>query len=156
MPPKQPKQIAYDPMAHRAELPSQFNGMAEEVIAPDSALQFEQRVLRPSQFPVLDLRDKKGRGEVATHRMMNAEVGLDDSGVPTPIAYPSVVYDEKTKTLRELAPQAAFDHALKTGEFRKFGTPAEAGAYAEGLYKKHWGAGDDLDAFTRQLQQGTK
>ena len=151
MPKPSPKQIAYDMARHRAEIPAQFNTFADDVIPSDSTLQFEQRILRPSQFPVLDM----GRGQVMTHKMMNAEVGLD--GVNTPIAYPTVVYDPKTKRLTELGADAAFEHAMKTGEFRKFDNPDMAGAYAEGLYKKHWGQGDNMDALAAELQrQGVK
>ena len=146
-----PKHKPYDPMAHAVTAPAQFQGQFPDVIPSDSQLQFEQRVLRPSQFPVLDYRNKKGEGEIATHRMMNAEVGID--GVQTPIAFPSVVFDPKAGRLVELAPDAAFNHAMKTGEFRKFENPDAASAYAEGMYKRHWGQGDAMDAMANQLDQ---
>ncbi len=148
-----PKQVPYDYSQHQVEPPEQFRGQFPDVIPSDSPLQFEQRVLRPSQYPVLDLRDKKGRGEIATHRMMNAEVDLDGSGRSTPIAFPSVVYDAKKNRLMELKPDQAFDHAMKTGEFRKFDDPAAAEAYAEGMYKRHWGQGDSMDAMRAEIQR---
>lgn len=142
-----PKQIPYDHTRHAAELPAQFHGLNQDVIPSDSPLQFEQRILRPSQFPVLDM----GRGQVMTHKMMNAEV--DINGVSTPVAMPTVVYDPAKKRLTELSPDAAFEHAIKTGEYRTFGTPEEASAYAEGMYKRHWGQGDNMDALANELQR---
>jgi hypothetical protein len=146
-----PRHIPYDPVQHQVLPPEQFQAMTQDVIPSDSPLQFEQRILRPSAYPVLDYRNRKGEGEIATHRMMNAEVGID--GVNTPIAYPSVVYDEKLKRLRELNADQAFEHAMKTGEFRKFQTPFEAESYAEGLYKRHWGQGDAMDAIFQEIQR---
>ena len=141
----------------RAYTPNDFVSVPEHMLGAtlpdqmpsDSPYQFEQRVLRPSQYPVM--MQKEG---IATHKMMNGEAEIN--GQQVPIAFPSVVYNPQTKQMQELAPRDAFKHAMSTGEFRQFDNPDAASTYAEGAYKKHWGQGDTLDAARAFIQRGFK
>jgi hypothetical protein len=144
----------YDPQRDHVEVPENLRDVASPMdIGLDSPLQFEQRVLYPSRYPVLEEGDGKGQSWIATHKMANAEVTLKSGEPPTPIAYPTVVYGNDG-SLKELSPDEAFDRALQTGEYRKFDSPDAAALYAEGLYKRAWGKGDSLEASMKQLQGG--
>lgn len=66
-------------------------------------------------------------GSFSTHKMASAEIG----GMH--IAYPTIVM--KGGKLIELGEREAIDHALTTGEFRRFDSDASARKYAEGGYK---------------------
>jgi len=101
-------------------------------VPADSQLNFEQRVLQPSQYPVLPQED----GRIATHKM--AYAGTENGFM----AYPTVVQMPGAKELVELGQREAMDHALKSGEFRQFGNEQEAADYARGGYKQQWGAGE--------------
>lgn len=110
-------------------------GPRTSFVPQDSQLNFEQRVLRPSQYPVLP---QEG-GQIATHKM--AYAGVDDGFV----AYPTVVQLPGARELVELDGKAAIEHAMKSGEFRKFANEQEAMDYARGGYKQQWGAGEPVD-----------
>ena len=118
-------------------------------MSPDSPLQFEQRILRPSRYPVLDMSNGDPDGEIATHQMSDSATMIN--GVHTPIAYPNVIYDQKSRQLKPLNGDDAYDHAVKTGEYRTFDTPEAASVYAQGAYKNHWGEGDAVDQYIEQL-----
>lgn len=120
--------------AQQAEAMGAWGAPKQEVplIAPDSPLNFEQRILHASKSPSLKNKD----GSVSTHRMAWGEV--DDKFV----AYPTIVQDPKTKKLKQLGDREAFEYAMQTGEYREFSTPDEASAYADNGYKKYWDAGE--------------
>lgn len=103
-------------------------------IPADTQLNFEKRVLTPSQYPVLPQED----GSIATHKMAWSD--LDDGFM----AYPTVVQGKDGK-LAELDGRQAYEYALANKEFRKFPTAQEAEDYARGGYKKQWGAGEKRD-----------
>jgi hypothetical protein len=104
---------------------------AQQYVPLDSPLNFEQRILRPTQYPTLP----QDNGNFATHKMMW------DGGDGNYMAFPSVVQKPDGK-LYELSPNDAYDYAMKTGEYRKFGKQADAENYAAGGYKQQWGAGE--------------
>lgn len=136
---------AYNQDTDQAEVPDSLRSMQDGPDVPlDSALQFEQRVLYPSQYPVME---QEGGG-VATHKMSWGEVDMD--GKPGYVAFPTVVYDGKE--LKELDARAAFEHAMKNKEYRSFASPEEASLYAEGLYKRAWGRGDAFDALKAKVK----
>jgi hypothetical protein len=54
-----------------------------------------------------------------------------------PIAYPSVIYDQRSGRLRELSPFDAMQHAVLTGEFIPFGSKQEADWFSR-RYKTVW------------------
>lgn len=121
--------LAQPPEAHLQALAS-WGKPKPPLIAMDSPLNFEQRVLNADQYPVLKNKD----GSVSTHRMAWGEA--DDKFM----AYPTIVQDPSTKRLRQLGDREAFEYAMKNGEYREFGTPEEASAYADNGYKKFWNA----------------
>lgn len=101
------------------------------VVPLDSKLNFEQRILKPNSYPAID----NGDGTESTHRMAWGEV---DGKY---IAYPTIV-QAPDKSLVQLSDEGAFQHAMKSGEYREFSKPEDASAYAEGGYKKFWGLGE--------------
>lgn len=151
MPKSAPITRAYDPSRDRAEVPPHLADLPSGPDIPlDSPLQFEQRVLYPSRFPVMEDRAGKRAPQAMTHKMASAETQLEKDGPPVPIAYPTVVYDGKS--LRQLNDAEAFQHAMKTGDFRTFDTPDQASLYAEGYYKKAWGKGDSVDSMVAKMR----
>lgn len=136
---------AYDPKTDRVEVPEAMRAVQDGPDVPlDSALQFEQRVLYPSRYPVM-ANPQEG---IATHKMSWGEVNM--GGKPGYVAFPTVVYDGKE--LKELDARAAFEHAMKNKEYRSFASPEEASLYAEGLYKRAWGRGDAIDALKAKVK----
>ena len=101
-------------------------------IAPDSKLNFEQRILRPNDYPSVD----NGDGSFSTHRMAYGET---DGRY---LAYPTIVQEPGSKKLKELDDRSAYEYAMRSGEFRSFNTEEEAKTYSEGGYKKFWGLGE--------------
>jgi hypothetical protein len=99
-----------------------------EFINSSSPLEFERRAVDPAQ-PVL----KQGDG-VATHMMSWNHI---NDG--TAVVYPNVVKDPNNPSeLIQLGGREAYDHAMKTGQYRTFTNPAEAQHYAEGGWKSVW------------------
>ncbi|QHJ82504.1 MAG: hypothetical protein [Bacteriophage sp.] len=98
----------------------------------DTKLNFEQRVLKPNEYPAISNED----GSVSTHRMAYGET--DGKYV----AYPTIIQPKKTNQLVELGDREAFEYAMNSGEYRSFKTEDEAKTYAEGGYKKFWGLGE--------------
>ncbi|WP_300760133.1 hypothetical protein, partial [Janthinobacterium sp.] len=82
-------------------------------------------------YPVLNNED----GSVSTHSM--AWGGGDGEYY----AYPTVVQAADGKLIR-LPDEAAYFHAMDSGEFRRFSTPEDADRYASGGYKDSWGRGE--------------
>ncbi len=99
-------------------------GMPSAPLLEPSQKAFEQRLHEP-KAPRIENPD----GTFSTHEMASAEV--DGKYV----AYPTIVQGEDGK-LKRLGQKTALDHAMRTGEFRQFGSDAEARKYAEGGYKK--------------------
>jgi len=87
---------------------------------------FVQRILSPESYPYLDL----GNGMRATHKMMWGEA---DNRY---FVYPSIVQNAKKK-LEWLDNRAAFQHAMKTGEYFQFSTPDSAD-WMSRHYKDVW------------------
>lgn len=98
----------------------------------DSKLNFEQRILKPSSYPVINNDD----GSESTHKMAYGEA--DGKYV----AFPTIVQSKATGKLHELSPGDAFRYAMQSGEFRDFDKEEDAAAYADGGYKKFWGLGE--------------
>ena len=145
----EPKMRSYEPARDQVRMPEHLQGVqAGPEIPLDSTLQFEQRVLYPSRYPVLEI---PGEG-IATHKMAWGEASLVKGEPPKAVVFPTVVYDGKG--LKELDSKAAFQHAMKTGDFRAFDTPEEAALYSEGLYKRAWGIGDAAEALRARLRHG--
>jgi len=110
----------------------QFNTINPvSMIDPRSTLNFEQRVLTPSKYPVINNSD----GSISTHRMSYGEA--DGKFV----AFPTIIQGKDGK-LQQLEGRAAFDYAMKNKEYREFPSEAEASAYAEGGYKNSWGVNE--------------
>lgn len=105
-------------------------GIPSPTINPDTPLNFEQRVLKPNSYPRID----NGDGSYSTHRMAWGEA---DGKY---LAFPTIVQDGEQ--LKQLDQQAAFQHAVRTKEYRAFDKPEDASSYAEGGYKKFWGLGE--------------
>lgn len=103
------------------------------VMDPNSPLNFEQRILRPSQYPALPLSKR----DVATHLMGWGEANGKN------VVFPTVVQTPRGNLVN--LGDDAFRYALQTGEFRSFDTPKDAANYAEGGYKHWWGFGDTMD-----------
>lgn len=101
-------------------------------IDPNTKLNFEQRVLKPNEYPAIANED----GSVSTHRMAYSET---DGRY---LAYPTIVQPKGSKELVELGDREAFEYAMKNKEFRSFKTEKEAKTYASGGYKKFWGLGE--------------
>jgi hypothetical protein len=101
-------------------------------IDPNTKLNFEKRVLKPSDYPRID----NGDGSISTHRMAYGEA---DGRY---LAFPTIIQPQKTKELVRLGDREAFEYAIGSGEYRSFKTEEEAKSYAEGGYKKFWGLGE--------------
>lgn len=109
-----------------------YNPQARQWVDDNTQLNFEKRILFPSHYPVL----KNSDGSVSTHSMAWG----DSDGKY--YAYPTVVPTADGKQLIRLPDQAAFFHAMDSGEYRTFTTPEDAEAYASGGYKNSWGRGE--------------
>jgi hypothetical protein len=93
---------------------------------PKEHPEFEDRARQVAQgAPVNSI--KNADGTHSTHKMVSREV---DGHF---IAHPTIV--SKGDKLVELSVEEATKHALKTGEYKEFGTDVEAKAYAEGAWK---------------------
>jgi hypothetical protein len=87
---------------------------------------FVQRILRPDDFPTLDL----GNGQHATHRMSWGEAGGKY------YVYPTVLLQEGGK-LHDYGDNA-WDHAIKGGNYIEFDSPQDAEWFSQ-RYKGAWG-----------------
>lgn len=104
-----------------------YNPQARQWVEDGSQLNFEKRILSPSQYPSLQNED----GSYSTH-----EMAWGDSDGKF-FAYPTIV--QQGKELVRLPDAVAFQHAMESGEYRVFSTPEDADAYASGGYKDSWG-----------------
>ena len=130
------------PNPNEVEAPPGMSLYAKPFVPSDSQLNFEQRVLQPSKYPVIKNED----GSITTHRMA---WGGDPGNY---MAFPTVIQDSPN-SLRQLDDREAMQHALKTGEYRAFSKPEEAEAYAAGGYKVQWGAGEKKESILEQLSK---
>ena len=87
---------------------------------------FVQRILNPSNYPVLDLAP----GKTATHMMSWGKV---DNKY---IAFPTILYDENIG-LTQYSPNEAFSHVMQTNNYIVFDTAKEAEWFSKN-YKQVW------------------
>jgi hypothetical protein len=109
------------------------NSWVDSIIDSYRGLNFVDRIARPEMYPTLPIDDQT----IATHMMMWGE---KEDG--TPIVYPSVVFDPKTKKLKKLEPDEAFDWAMESGEFIPFSNTNAADTFSR-EYKRHWRDGKE-------------
>lgn len=102
-------------------------------------LNFVQRYLNPSIFPVVENED----GSVSTHLMSSAEVDGKQ------VVYPNIVQDADGN-LTKMEGRDALMYAMEHGEFIEFPTAGGARRFAEGGYKKNWAKGD----FDKAIEEG--
>lgn len=89
---------------------------------------FVQRLLRPQEFPVLDM----GPGQYGSHFMSSGSI---DGKV---MAYPEIVQLPGTNKLTRLSSKDAIEYALKSGEYIPFKNDKEAEWFGKN-YKRLWG-----------------
>jgi hypothetical protein len=106
-----------------ATAPSALDRYLSKARGDEPQLNFMQRI---NQGPHLENPD----GTVSSHRMSSAV--LPDG---TNIAYPEIIQDPATGEVRRLDRDAAYEYAVKTGQFKRFKDAATAEAFAEGGYK---------------------
>ena len=95
-----------------------------DILFNNQGKNFVQRILRPEDFPVIDL----GSGNVASHMM---SWGDRDNKF---LVYPRIQMEGSQ--LKDFG-NSAFDRAIKAGEFIEFDTPAEADWFSKN-YKSVW------------------
>ena len=83
---------------------------------------FVDRLFNPDKYPDI----KNPDGTYSTMKMRSSDN----------IAYPTIVYNEKTKKLKELSPKEAYAYAISTGEYIEFPSEEEANDFAANGYKK--------------------
>ena len=81
-----------------------------KILQQNSGLDFVNRILNPSVFPVLQNED----GSVSTHSMADSDNYV----------YPTVI--RQGDQLKRLKGRDAYRHAMKTGEFIKLDNPSDA------------------------------
>lgn len=89
--------------------------------------QFVQRILRPNEFPAMNL----GKGQTGTHLM--AWTKSDGKYY----VYPTIEYDTKSKSLTNWGADRGWEEAKKKGEMISFDTPQEADWFSKN-YKMVW------------------
>jgi len=97
-----------------------------EILNSNANKSFVKRILHKGQYPTLD----NGDGTVSTHSM---SWGDADGRY---FVYPTVLYT-KDKTLKRYNNDAAWIHAMQTGNFIEFHSPQEADWFSKN-YKKIW------------------
>lgn len=108
--------------------PSMVDLWLKDVVGQHKDKQFVQRILNPGVYGNLDLGD----GQVGTHLMSWSTYGKDK----TPIVYPSIIQD-KTGKFTQLDDDAAFNYAIKSGEYIPFKSPDQAELFSK-EYKRLW------------------
>lgn len=96
------------------------------IMKANAGKSFVQRILRPSEFPTLDV----GNGQHATHRMSWGEAGGKY------YVYPTVLLTEGGK-LHDFGDNA-WVHAIKGGNYIEFDKPEDAEWFSS-RYKGAWG-----------------
>lgn len=104
-----------------------------QVLAKNANKNFVKRVLNPNDYPVLNLgaKDFSGRQQSGTHLMA---WGQTDGKY---VVYPTIMYDDATKTLTNWGMERGFREAMKNGEFIEFDSPEEADWFSRN-YKLVW------------------
>ena len=102
---------------------------------------FVDRIINKNKYPTLDLGD----GNYATHKMSWSTVN------DKPIVYPNVIYNPSNKSLIELSPHDAFEHAMKNKEYIQFDDSAKADAFSQ-QYKKFWDMQDQLNSMNKVIK----
>lgn len=105
--------------------------IVNDAIDRGTQLNFEQRALAPSKYPVI----KNDDGSVSTHRMAYGEA---DGKY---FAYPTIVQGPSGK-LVQLDQDQAWRYAMQTKQYREFADEKSAAEYAAGGYKRSWGAAE--------------
>ena len=95
-----------------------------DILFNNQGKNFVQRILRPEDFPVMDL----GGGTSATHMMAWGQHGNKF------VVFPSIQMEGSQ--LKDFG-KSAFDRAIKAGEFIEFDNPAEADWFSKN-YKSVW------------------
>lgn len=98
-----------------------------DVLNSNSRKNFVQRILNPSNYPVLDYGDEN----YATHKMSWSTANGKN------IIYPTVVHDTNNNQLVELTPEQAIQYAIHNNEYIEVATPEEAEWFSQN-YKKVW------------------
>jgi hypothetical protein len=88
-------------------------------------LNFVDRLYNKNKYPKINNAD----GTYSTHKMSSANVG------GKAIAFPTIVYDNESKSLKELDIKQAIDYAIKNKEYIEFKSDAEADFFADNGYK---------------------
>lgn len=91
------------------------------VLEQHKNLNFVDRYLNPDKYPVIENKD----GTHSTHLMASSDN----------FVYPTIIQGEGGK-LKKLSPQAAYKHAIETGEYIKMPDEKSARWMAENGYKK--------------------
>ncbi len=105
-----------------------------EILRDNDEKLFVKRIIRPKDYPTLDLGD----GNYATHQMQWGDV--DTPQGKRYVVYPSVqLQGNKLIDLGE----KAWDHAMKAGDYIEFDNPAKASWFSKS-YKKVWDQTDPI------------
>lgn len=107
----------------------ELNGWVDQIIGKNTNLNFVDRIARPEQYPTLPLD-----GGMATHLMAWGDID------GKPAVFPTIIFDDATKSLKMLDMESAFDHAMKTKQYIPFDTEEEADLFSK-EYKRHWREG---------------
>jgi hypothetical protein len=98
------------------------------ILKTNASKTFVQRILRPDEFPHLDI----GNGMRATHRMSTVEQNGKH------YAFPTILYDGKGLVDYSQDWRTAFDKAQASGNVIEFDSPYEAEWFSK-RYKGAWG-----------------
>jgi hypothetical protein len=108
----------------------ELDSWVDSIIGKNTNLNFIDRVARPDQYPTLPMPD----GTMATHLMSWGDID------GKPAVFPTVIFDPKTKGLKALDIDQAFEHAMKTKEYLPFDNEEMADLFSK-EYKRHWREG---------------
>ncbi len=114
-----------------AEVDDRELGRIRSLLEANKDKNFVQRILKPEDWPDMGLEP----GVRGTHVM---SWGTTGTGTPQErsFVFPTLVYDEKSKSLKNLGP-GAFKHAIDTGEVIEMPSRAEADWFSKN-YKRVW------------------
>ena len=98
------------------------------IITANQDKQFVRRIMNPQAYPAID----NGDGSRSTHLMAYSKAGNAFR------VYPTIAYDPRSKKLTKRDGDAAYNHAVKTGDYIDFDTEDEAAWFSRN-YKAVWG-----------------
>ena len=101
-----------------------------EILALNKDKSFVQRILKPKDYPSLDL----GGGKTASHKMSWAE----SEGKYH--VFPTILYGPDKQLHQYTDWKEAWDNVKETGNFIEFDTPEEADDFSKN-YKRYWKMG---------------